>query len=894
MSLFERLRGRRDVDRDLADELGAHLDARIEELVEAGVPIEEARQRARRELGNATLLAERGREVWRFAIVEDTWQDLRYAWRQLRRAPAFATAAILTLALGVGANTTIFGLIDALLLRPLPVRDPQELVLLLRVRNGEAAQSFNYSTVHRLAEHRELFAGLCGFSGDILHVGPPDAVEVTGAAWVSGGFYTTLGLAPVAGRLLEPDDDRLGAAPVAVITDSYWNRRFARRADVIGQPFLVEGVPVTVVGVSPAGFSGTTVGERADITLPLGALPQLQPERAGMLGRGGRWLRILARPVDGLSADQLRARLPALWTDLVTASFTPTTTADARRRALLETLDVTSGATGTSSIRSQFRRPLYLLMTMVGVVLMIACANVANLLLARAVVRRREMAVRLAIGAGRARIVRQLLTESACLAALGTAAGAGIAAVAGPALVRLISSAEDAGAAVVMLDLSPKGQVLAFTIAIAAVTTLLFGLAPAFRASGASANLAGALNAGSARAPRARVGRALVVAQVSLSLLLLIGAGLFIRTLENLRTLDSGFRPQDVLLIKVDATRAGYDRAVLRTFNQSVVALAEGLPGVRSASLSLVPPLMGGGISLPIAVDGKPIEGAAGGESAVNIVAPRFFETLGTPVLRGREFTPDDNDSAPRVVIVNEAFARRYLGPGDPVRRRLSVTGFGPLESRNAQVVGIVKDAVYERLRDAPPPTVYAPYEQMGNGGVTVQVYAPGALTTVAAAMRREVQPKLPATVPLQIYTMNEQIERGLVQERVMALLGTTFGVLALALAAVGLYGVLSYTVARRTNEIGIRIALGARRPQVLWAVMRDAVWMLALGVTLGLPMAWMVSRLAASLLFGLSPNDPATVAGAAAVLLLVGLAAGVFPARRASQVDPVVALRRE
>jgi putative ABC transport system permease protein len=893
VTLFERLRGRRDVDRDLADELGAHLDARIEELVESGVPIEEARQRARRELGNATLLAERGREVWRFAIVEDTWQDLRYAWRQLRRAPAFATAAILTLALGVGANTTIFGLIDALLLRPLPVRDPQELVLLLRVRNGEASQSFNYPTVQRLAEHRELFAGLCGFSSDTLHVGPPDAVEATGAAWVTGGFYTTLGLAPVAGRLLEPDDDRLGAAPVAVITDSYWNRRFARRADVIGQPFLVEGVPVTVVGVSPPGFSGTTVGERADITLPLGVLPQLQPERAGMLGPGGRWLRILARLVDGLSADQLRARLPAIWTDLVTASFTPRTTADSRRRALLETLDVISGATGTSSIRSQFRRPLYLLMTMVGVVLVIACANVANLLLARAVFRQREMAVRLAIGAGPARIVRQLLTESACLAALGTAVGVGMAAVAGPALVRLISGAADAGAGVVMLDLSPKGQVLAFTIAIAAVTTLLFGLAPAFRASGASANLAGALNAGSARAPRARVGRALVVAQVSLSLLLLISAGLFIRTLENLRTLDPGFRSQDVLLVKVDATRAGYDRAVLRRFNQSVVALAEGLPGVQSASLSLVPPLLGGGISLPIAVDGRPIE-AAGGESAVNIVAPRYFETLGTPVLRGREFTPDDNDSAPRVAIVNEAFARRYLGSGDPLRQRLSVAGFGPLESRNAQIVGLVKDAVYERLRDAPPPTVYAPYEQMGDGGVTVQVYAPGALTTVAAAIRTVVQPTLPATVPLQIYTMNEQIERGLVQERVMALLGTTFGVLALALAAVGLYGVLSYAVAGRTNEIGIRIALGAKRPQVLWAVMRDAVWMLALGVALGLPMAWIVSRLAASLLFGLSPNDPATVTGAAAVLLVVGLAAGVFPARRASQVDPVVALRRE
>src|SRR4051812_10094005 len=369
MNLFHRLRGRRHVDEDVNEELRAHLEARVDELVEAGMADEQARRQARRELGNPALLAERSRDVWRFAIAENAWQDLVYAWRQLRRAPAFATAAIVTLALGIGANATIFGLIEAVVLRPLPVRDPDELVQLLRVRNGETSDHFTYPRVQELAEHRELFTGLCGFSSDTLHIGPPSDLEPTRGAWVSGECYTMLGVAPFAGRLLEPADDRVGAVPVAVITYRYWTGRLAQRAEVVGQPLLIEGVPVTVVGISPPGFSGTMVGEPADITLPLGVLPQLQPERAEMIGPGGRWLQILTRPVSGLSMEQLRARLPAIWTNLVTATFTQRTAPKARRRALAETLDVGSGATGTSEVRGHYRTPLYVLMTMVGVVL---------------------------------------------------------------------------------------------------------------------------------------------------------------------------------------------------------------------------------------------------------------------------------------------------------------------------------------------------------------------------------------------------------------------------------------------------------------------------------------------------------------------------------------------
>jgi putative ABC transport system permease protein len=455
-------------------------------------------------------------------------------------------------------------------------------------------------------------------------------------------------------------------------------------------------------------------------------------------------------------------------------------------------------------------------------------------------------------------------------------------------LVDLMSTAHSlpTGSDTIVLDLSPNWHVLAFTSVVAVSTTLLFGLAPAFRATIVAPALAMHASASRVGASRGRLAPALVTAQVSISLLLLIGAGLFVRTLQNLRTLDRGFRHEGVLLVDVDGRRAGYRGPRERAFYQQLLAMAERVPGVTVASFSSVTPLLGGGISLPIAVNGEP---TGPEESHFNLVAPRYFETMRTPLLLGREFTNRDDAAAPGVAMVNETFVRRYMPNGSPLGQRVSVVG----SPEDAQVVGVVSDAVYETLREAPPPTVYVPYLHSGSDPVTFEIYAAGSLAQVAAAIRSEVQPKLPGT-PLKIRTLTAQLESSLVQERLMATLARASGVLALLLAAIGLYGLLGYTVALRTSEMGIRVALGAQRSQVLWLVMRDALRMVAWGAALGLPAAWAASRLVSSMLFGVEGTDPPTVMGATAILALVGALAGFLPARRASGIDPMVALRHE
>jgi putative ABC transport system permease protein len=869
----------------LDDEIRDHIEREAQDNIDRGMTPDDARAAAHRKFGNVALVEEDTRAVWIPVWLDQVQQDARYALRMLRRSPGFSAVVILTLALGIGLNTGIFGLVDALLLRSLPVRNPQQLIALTRIQGAQSGENFSYPQVRYLAEQNEIFLSLCGFTVDTFNVGPPEALEPTGGAWVSASYYQTLGLVPIVGRLLAPDDDRPGASPAAVITDNYWARRFGRDPGAIGRPLLIEGVPVTIVGVSPPGFSGAIVGSPSDITVALSVLPQLKPERSLMLGVGGRWLKVLARSREGLSRDQLKARLAIVWAQYLSTTVTPQMSPAARARALSPTLDLRAGATGSSPLRGQFRQPLLVLMGVVGLVLVIACVNVANLLLARAAARHREVALRLALGASRGRVVRQLLTESGLLAIAGSALGIGFAAFAGGVLVKLISNGPDASE-VIALDLGPNWHVLAFTSLVTVATTLFFGLAPAFRATVVEPNLT--VNAGSNRVTgsRGHLASALVAAQVSISLLLLISAGLFVQTLRNLRTLDRGFRHEGVLLVQVDATRAGFDGARLRAFYQQVLANTERLPGVTAASLSSITPLMGGGISMPIAVNGQPIPS---GEMHFNVVAPRYFETLSTPLLLGRDFTLRDDATAPGVAIVNEAFVRHHMPDGSPLEQRVSVVG----SPRELQVVGVVKDAVYEGLRQTPPPTVYAAYFQGGAGAVTLEIYGAGSLAQAASAIRADVQPKLAGKL-VRIETLTSQLEGSLVQERLMATLASAFGGLALMLAAVGLYGVLAYTVVRRTNEIGIRLALGAQRSQVLGLVMRDATRMLALGTALGLPAAWAASRLVSSMLFGLATTDPSTIVLAIALLVVTGLLAAYLPARRATKVDPLVALRCE
>jgi predicted permease len=875
---------RKQREQDLERELRADLELEAAEQQQNGLSAGEARYAAQRALGNATLVKEEVREMWGFVFLDRLKQDVSYALRGMRKSPGFTATAVLSLALGIGANTAIFSLIDAVLLRWLPVRDPQELVqLTMRGIGPEPVQSFAYPVVRALADHREIFSNLCGFSGARFGVGEGDSFESTSGAWVTGGYYATLGIQPAAGRLLTESDDRPGAIPVAVITDGYWQRKFGRNPLAIGQQILVEGKPVTLVGVSSGGFTGANVGETADITLPLGVLPQIQSDRQYTLESAAWWLRVLARPQPGVSHTQVKARLAVIWRPLG-ESVIPARMPGARRRVQQSTLDVTSGGTGYSDLRRQFRRPLLVLMAVVGLLLTIACANVANLLLARAAARQREIAVRLAIGASRARIIRQLLTESLLLSLFGGALGILLAWAGSRVLVDLLSSGRVHALA---LDVAPDWRVLLFTGAAASATGILFGLAPAFR--GTAAGPTGALREKIAIA-RSRLAPLLVTAQVSLALLLLIGAGLFVRTLQNLHRVDAGFQRNGVLTVNADGTRTGYRGARAAAFYEELLQQIEGLPGVKSASFSLITPLSGGAISQQIAINGQP---ASQQEILFNSVSRRYFETMGTAVVLGREFTLRDHADAPQVAIVNQAFARRYLPEGGTLGQRLTV---GSTRLQEFEVAGVVRDSIYQSLREAALPTVYVPLVQRagpGGFGVVFEVHAAGSLAQVAAALRTSLQPMRPGA-PVEVRTLTEQVERTLVQERLMATLAASFGILGLVLAVVGLYGLLAYTVARRTNEIGIRLALGAMRQEVLWMVIRHVLALLGIGIAIGIPVAWAASRFVSSMLFGVVGTDPLTIGAATAALTAAGLLAGFLPAWRAAQVDPMVALRYE
>ncbi len=858
----------RRLDEDLDDELRFHIEKRTDELIAQGMAPDEARRQAARLFGNQTLQKERARDRDVVIWFETAIQDIRYALRTLGRNPGFAATAILSLALGIGANTAIFSLIDALLLRWLPVHDPGQLVELMIFQNGKRSNSFSYPVVRALADQKQIFSGLCGFSSAILNTGPPDAVERTPGAWVSGEYYEALGLQPVIGRLLRRDDDQPGAVPVAVITDEYWQRKFGRDPQAVGRAILIEGVPATIIGVSPPGFSGVNVGEIPDITLPLAANTQLFPEMTGRLTAGPEWLRILARPQPGISMEQAKARLAVVWPQLANVAVTPRMP-PARRNALLtSTLDLIPGATGWTNLRNRFSRPLFVLMALVGMVLLIACANVANLLLARAQARQREIAVRLAIGASRQRLIRQLLTESVLLASLGAAVAIAFAWFASRLLVQLLATWRSA----IFLDLTPDWRVFGFAAALAISTGVLFGIIPALRATSARPS------------SRTQLNSMLVAAQVAVSFVLLIGAGLFVRTFENLDRIDPGFRHLGVLLIDGDRHRAVTPART--AFYVDLLQRIEHLPGVVSASLASNTPLSGGWWTDRVAIDNQPPSGEA---AHINSIAPHFFETMRTPLVAGRDFTNRDDASAPSVAIVNEAFVRRWFPEGRPIGRHISAGS----SLADMQIIGVVKDAISQSLREPPPPAVYVALFQQQTEFPEFVVYVSGSLTQVVSALRHELQADLPNTA-IQIHTLTAQVEAALVQERLMATLAASFGVLALILAAVGLYGFIAYSVARRTSELGIRMALGAGHGDVMWLVIEGALRLLAFGLLLGLPAAWAASRLVTTMLWGLSATDPATIAAAIALLILTGVLAGWLPARRAAKIDPMAALRCE
>jgi predicted permease len=867
------------------DELRFHIDMAVESYLHQGFGREEARRRALAEFGGLQQIRERYHDQKGLPMLETTFQDLRYGLRVLAANRSFTAMAVISLALGIGANSAIFSLLYALMFRPLPVPNPGELVQVNITIEGKPSASFSYPVIQALAERKDVFTALGGFSGNTFTVGPMSATERTPGAWASGGFFAALQLTPAAGRLLTPDDDRPSAPLAAVISDAYWDRKFQRSLAAVGSTLLVEGLPVTIVGATPPGFTGVDVGQVADLTLPFQLIAHLSPDRQALLQAGDQFNRIIARPARGLSFERARARLKAIWPAMAQVSVNSRTPQQRRAAMLNSTLDLSAGGAGWTPLRSQYSKPLTVLMVISALVLLLACTNVANLLLARSAARRREFAIRLAIGAGRARVVRQLLVESLLLSFLGAALGLLLADYGSKLLLAQVSQN-------IRLDVGLNPAVLEFAVAAAILTALLFGTAPALRAT--SAGCATALRmASSTGQARGRLAGSLVTGQVALSFLLLTGAGLFIRTLHNLETVDPGFRHEGVMMADLESRgviQAGpaADVRAAALFRDALGSVAA-VHGVTTAALSNFTPISGGIWSQFVQVKGR----AASDEDIVFFaVSPNFFSALSMPLRAGRDFTSRDDGAGPPVAIVNLEFARRFLQGVNPLGQVISAT-----DSRywkNMEIVGVAGDSLSYTLREAPRPCVYVPFFQQPRIRYgTFEVKAAGSLNAVAAGISGALSRVAPGA-EVRIRPFTAQVESSMSRERLMARLAGFFGILALVLAAAGLYGLLAYAVAQRTAEIGIRIALGAEPGAVVRMVLAHGMYPAAAGILIGLPIAWWATSFVSTLLYGLQPFDPLTIAAAIATLIAAALAAGFIPARRAARVDPMTSLRQE
>lgn len=843
--------------------------------------------------------------------------DLRFALRQLRKSPAFTLTAVLSLALGIGANTAIFSLVNDFLLRMLPVRNPQELVLFRQVApakgtgmqrsemgNGQkdpvtgrnSGTSFSILAFERFRDSHsaavtDVFAFTNFYQINLLIDGQPEAAVT--AQMVSGNYYKGLGVQAAAGRLLSVEDDTPSAAPVAVISDRYWQNRFGRDPGVVGKTVQINKNPVTIIGVSAAGFNGTAqAGQTTDLSVPLAHYVRFTNQAE--LGKGWYWwIRIMARLAPGYTAAQAAGGLEPIFQQAAREGWEEGRSMDGAPRAAPEppTLVADPGGQGENDSRRYQGPTLRILMGLVGLVLLAACANVANLLLARGAARRRELAVRLALGASRKRIVRQLLAESLLLAFLGAALGTLLAWWSrGPLLT--LSPAGNANA----LELPLDARVLGFTILVAAGTAVLFGLAPALRATRLDLNAefqGGTRTLGGGG--KSRLSQALMVVQIALSLVLLVSTALFMRTLRNLQAVEAGFNRSHLMMFGIDGVPAGYTQEKGNALKLRLVERIEKIPGVRAATFSDIALLNRGRWNSSVAMAGFTPEKGASPQAYVNPLAPNFFATMELPVLAGRGFTERDAIGAPKVAVVNQAFAQKFFNGQNPVGRTFNFGSRVSSDAKNLiEIVGYTRDAKYTSLRDAIQPTVYLSALQYPDGRANFLVRLTGDIGAFGAALRNavnEIDPTLPI---LRLHTMEDQLAQNNASERMFAWLSGFFGVLALALACVGLYGLMSYNVLRRTGEIGLRMALGALPAHVLRMILKESLALVCLGIIVGLTGAWFASQLVAKMLYGLSPTDPLTYALTACGLIAVALLAALLPASRASRVNPMTALRAE
>ena len=830
--------------------------------------------------------------------METLWQDLRYGARLLRLNPGFSAVAILSLALGIGANTAIFQLLDTVRLRTLPVKNPQELAIVrIADRKGSVGRhEGRYSELtnpiwEQIRDRQQGFSSIFAWAADSFNLAAGGEARYAHGIYVSGDFFKVLAVRPLLGRLLTSDDDRRGCgSPGTVISYAFWQREFGGQLAAVGAKLTLEGHPFPIVGVTPPEFFGVEVGRSYDLAVPICSEPLIRGEESLLDMRHGWWLASMGRLKPGWTIEKATAQLNSISPAVLEATVPPVYKPDTVKSYLGNRFAAFSAENGFSSLRREYENPLWTLLVIASLVLLIACANLANLMLARASTREREVGVRMALGASRARLLRQLFVESLLLSSVGAILGAGLAQLLSRVLVAFLSKQDSP----LFMDLAPDWRVLAFTAGLAVLTCLLFGLTPALRSTRvAPVSVLKAAGRGMTFG-REHFGlrRALVVSQVALSLVLLMGALLFVRTLRNLLTLDMGFRHDNVIVANFNLAALNLPANRRQNFKHDLLERVRALPGVDNAADTAIVPISGNSWNDNIVVEGSEQRKAIPWFSRVS---PGYFKTLRTPFLTGRDFNDHDSATSPKVAIVNESFAKNILNGANPIGVRFRLDSYIGKPSATHEIVGLVKDTKYRDLREKPIPLVYVAAAQDDRPDNFPQFLIRSTLPprTVLPSIKEAILQSGPQII-IDFRTMETQIRDSLLRERLMATLSGFFGFLAVLLAIVGLYGVISYTVARRTNEIGIRVALGAQRIDVVGMIMREAVALLILGVALGVALALVVARTATSLLYGLKPHDPLTLALAVLALAIVAALASFLPARRAAQLDPMVALREE
>ena len=882
-------------DKELREEIASHLRMAIHDRIERGMRPDEAAADARRELGNISQIQEATRDVWGGRWLEALAQDLRYAARVFRRNRSFALVAVVSLALGIGANAALFQVVDAVRLQSLPVADPSSLVE-VRIVDTEGARG-NFETWHaavtypiwrEIQARQQAFSGVFAWAADRFNLTNGGEVRVAQGLWVTGDFFGVLGVRPVIGRVLAAADDRPGCAPRAVLSYAFWQRAYGGSPTVIGQSLALSSRPVEIVGVAPAAFHGLEVGRTFDVALPVCADPVFSDDGKGRLPVGTDWwLSVFGRLKPGWSVERATAHLQAISSDLFHTTLPPTYPAESVTKYVNFKLAAYAGGSGLSHLRETYESPLWLLLGTAGLVLVIACANLANLLLARATARRREIAVRLSLGAARGRVIRQLLTESLLLAVIGGALGLLLAHTLSGFFVTLLDTQSDATSLALGLD----WRVLGFTAALAFTTCALFGLAPAMNATRVSASSVMRATTRSTTSGRDVIGlrRALVVAQIALSVVLLFGSLLFARTLHNLTTADPGFNPRGIVIAGLTFRRLDVPADQRPSFRRGLVERLRGLPGVQAAATVRIVPLGGDAIGNDVWPEGdRPREF----NSRFNTAGPGYFATLGIPLVGGRDFDERDAPQSTPVAIVSEAFAAKLLPGRSVVGARFTRQATPSSPEKAFEIIGVVKNSTYMDLReDLSPVAFLADAQSTGPASMQMMVRSglpAGPLTAAITRTLADVDSRIGVTYSV----MTADIQGTLVRERLLATLSGGFGVLAAILTLVGLYGLVAYTVARRTNEIGIRLALGARGSDIARLIVHETGVLLVVGIAAGIVLALAGGRAAASLLFGVRPHDPLTLFGAVAGLALIALGASYFPARRATKIEPVAALR--